>query len=184
MKRFFALLVIIFASCTVAMAQGRDKHNYEIGASGNIYGILGMMGGPARELGPGVHFEYRYDITKRIDIGGRLYYKYGTGTSAFTGEPTYGIVYNQAGAKAVADFNMRPNKLLRPFVGVGAGLGMIAEKRATGDKESSVYGTISPRIGLQIWRFRVALDFDFAYNGQYGFLGTETASSLNVGFTF
>ena len=32
--------------------------------------------------------------------------------------------------------------------------------------------------------FRIALEFDFAFNGQYGFLSPETANALNLSFTF
>lgn len=184
MKRILIFAALLFGAGVLSSAQVKDKHNYEVGVGVNAYGILGMVGGPSRYPGPGLHFEYRYDLADRFDVGGRIYYKYGKGQSAFTGEPTYGIVYNQAGVKAVADFNMRPGKSVRPYIGVGTGLGIISEKTASCNRAADIYGTVGPRIGLQMWRFRVALEFDFAYNGRYGFIGTETATALNLSFTF
>lgn len=184
MKRILIFAALLLGASVLSSAQVKDRHNYEVGVGVNAYGILGMVGGPGRYLGPGLHFEYRYDLADRFDVGGRIYYKYGKGHSAFTGEPTYGIVYNQAGVKAVADFNMCPGKSVRPYIGVGTGLGMITEKANGYKATASAYGTVGPRIGLQVWRFRVALEFDFAYNGRYGFIGTETATGLNVSFTF
>lgn len=185
MKRIAFFIVFLFATTIVpCMAQEQGKHSYEVGAGINAYGILGAVGGPGRTLGPGVHFEYRNSISDRFDLGGRIYYKYGTGESAPTGGPTWGIVFNQVGAKAVADFIMRPAKVVRPYIGAGAGAGMMIEKASTGTSDTSIYGTIGPRIGLQIWRFRLALEFDFAYNMQYGFLSTETATGLSLSYVF
>ena len=185
MKRIAFFIVFLFATTIVpCMAQEQGKHSYEVGAGINAYGILGAVGGPGRTLGPGVHFEYRNSISDRFDLGGRIYYKYGTGKSAPTGGPTWGIVFNQVGAKAVADFIMRPAKVVRPYIGAGAGAGMMIEKASTGTSDTSIYGTIGPRIGLQIWRFRLALEFDFAYNMQYGFLSTETATVLSLSYVF
>ena len=79
---------------------------------------------------------------------------------------------------------MRPAKVVRPYIGAGAGAGMMIEKASTGTSDTSIYGTIGPRIGLQIWRFRLALEFDFAYNMQYGFLSTETATGLSLSYVF
>lgn len=187
MKRLAIFIIsLLVCSSSLLSAQEKDRHNFEAGAGINIYGILGVMGGPSREFGPGIHFEYRYDYSDRVDFGGRLYYKYGEGHSAFTGEPTWGLVYNQVGLKAVTDFNMRPGKLVRPYIGAGLGAGAIHTHRisAQHNDDTALYGTIGPRIGLQIWRLRLALEFDFAFDGQYGFLSTETATSLTLSYTF
>ena len=85
MKRIAFFIVFLFATTIVpCMAQEQGKHSYEVGAGINAYGILGAAGGPGRTLGPGVHFEYRNSISDRFDLGGRIYYKYGTGESAPT----------------------------------------------------------------------------------------------------
>ena len=46
-------------------------------------------------------------IAGHFDIGGQIHYKYGKGESGFYGDGSmvYGLVYNQIGAKAVADYN-------------------------------------------------------------------------------
>ena len=182
-RRITAIIVALLVGFSTLASAQEKPHNYEVGAGVNVYGILGSVGGPGRSLGPGVHFEYRYDLSDRLDVGARAYYKYGDGRSAPTGEPTYGITFNQIGLKAVADYNFRPGKLLRPYIGVGAGAGVLFDKTYMGT-DSSTYGTVGPRLGLQLWRFRAALEFDFAYDFDYGFLSTETATSLTLSYTF
>ena len=93
-----------------------------------------------------------------------------------------GNVFNQVGTKVVADYIMWPEKVVRPYIAAGAG--MTIEKASTGSLGTSIYGTIDPRIGLQVWRFLLALEFDFAYNMQYGFLSTETATGLSLSCVF
>lgn len=77
---------------------------------------------------------------------------------------------------------MWPEKVVRPYIAAGAG--MTIEKASTGSSDTSIYGTIDPRIGLQVWHFLLALEFDFAYNMQYGFLSTETATGLSLSCVF
>lgn len=77
---------------------------------------------------------------------------------------------------------MRPEKVVRPYIGAGAG--MMIEKASTGSSDTSIYRTIDPRIDLQVWRFLLALEFDLAYNMQYGFLSTETATGLSLSYVF
>ena len=111
-RRITAIIVALLVGFSTLASAQEKPHNYEVGAGVNVYGILGTVGGPGRSLGPGVHFEYRYDLSDRLDVGARAYYKYGDGHSADTGEPSWYIVWNQIGLKAVADYNFRPGKLL------------------------------------------------------------------------
>ena len=67
---------------------------------------------------------------------------------------------------------------------VGLGAGMLVKDMSVGYTDTGIFGVIGPRVGVQIWRFRLALEFDFAFNGEYGFLHTETSTGLNLGFTF
>ena len=185
MKRLISIfLVTLVISSVSAFAQDKP-HNFEAGLGINIYG-LGAVGGPSKDFGPGFHFEYRYNYSERVDVGGRLYYKYGKGTSEFIGidYPTWGFVDNHIGLKGVADYNMRPGKSVRPYIGFGLGGAAMVTTRTNGDNSSEMFGTFGPRIGLQIWRFRVGLEIDFAFYGQYGFLSTETATALNLSFSF
>lgn len=185
MKRLISIfLVMLVISSISAFAQDKP-HNFEAGLGINIYGI-GAVGGPGKGLGPGFHFEYRYNYSERVDVGGRLYYKYGKGRSEFVGidSPTWGFVDNHIGLKGVADYNMRPGKSIKPYIGVGLGAVALLTTRTTGDNSSEMLGTFGPRIGLQIWRIRVAIESDIAFNGQYGVLNSETAHSLTLSYTF
>ena len=184
MKRLTTFLISVLL-CIISTAQEKDRHNYEIGIGINMGNILGAVGGPGRMLGPGTYFEYRYDLTDKIDFGGQLLYKYSKGSSAYIGDaPTFGIVYNQVGLKAVADYTTRPNKLVRPYIGVCIGGSMMFVNTTTGINSTEVFGIVGPRLGLQIWKFRIALELDFAFNGQYGFLSTESVGALNLSYTF
>ena len=185
MKRLISIfLVTLVISSVSAFAQDKP-HNFEAGLGINIYG-LGAVGGPSKDFGPGFHFEYRYNYSERVDVGGRLYYKYGKGTPAFTGmdSPTWGFVDNHIGLKGVADYNMRTGKSVRPYVGLGLGGAALVTTRTNGDNSSEMFGTFGPRIGLQMWRFRVAIESDIAFNGRYGVLSSETAHSLTLSYTF
>ena len=185
MKRLISIfLVTLVISSVSAFAQDKP-HNFEAGLGINIYG-LGAVGSPSKDFGPGFHFEYRYNYSERVDVGGRLYYKYGKGTSAFTGmdSPTWGFVDNHIGLKGVADYNMRTGKSVRPYIGLGLGGAAMVTTRTNGDNSSEMFGTFGPRIGLQMWRFRVAIESDIAFNGRYGVLSSETAHSLTLSYTF
>ncbi len=184
MRRAITLLISVLL-CITLVAQEKNRHNFEVGIGINMGNILGAVGGPGRGLGPGTYFEYRYNLTDKFDIGGQLNYKYSKGSSAYlVDRPTIGLVYNQVGLKAVADYTGRPNKLVRPYIGVGIGGTMMFTNRTTGTNSTEVFGIVGPRLGLQIWKFRIALEFDFAFNGQYGFQSTESVGALNLSFTF
>ena len=169
MKRIITFIAALaLGSSLLLSAQEKDRHHYDAGVGLNAYGILGSVGGPSRNNSLGFLFEYRYDYTDRVDFGAQALFKHSKGHSAFTGGPTWG----------------RPGKLVRPYIGAGFGGGMLFTKRDTGTNDTDIFGIIGPRLGLQIWRFRVGLEVDFAFDGQYGFLSTETATALNLSFSF
>lgn len=184
MRGLITAIFILFVMAGVsASAQGK-KHHYEAGVGINMYG-LGAVGGPSKDFGPGFHFEYRNDYTERVDFGGRMYYKYGKGRSAFTGDSTtWGFVDNHIGLKGVADYNARPGKSVRPYIGAGLGAAVMVTNRTTGENSCEAFGTFGPRVGLQMWRFRLALESDIAFNGRYGILSSESAHSLTLSYTF
>ena len=187
MKRIITFIIALsLGTSLLSSAQEKDRHHYDAGVGLNAYGILGFVGGPSRNISPGFLFEYRYDYTDRIDFGAQALFKYGKGHSAFIGEdyPKLGLTYIQIGLKAVADYNGRPGKLVRPYIGAGFGGGALFTQRTDGTNDTDIFGTIGPRLGLQIWRFRIGLEIDFAFDGQYGFLCTETATALNLSFSF
>ena len=98
--------------------------------------------------------------------------------------PTWGFVDNHIGLKGVADYNMRTGKSVRPYIGLGLGGAAMVTTRTNGDNSSEMFGTFGPRIGLQMWRFGVAIESDIAFNGRYGVLSSETAHSLTLSYTF
>ena len=133
MKRIITFIAALtLGSSLLLSAQEKDRHHYDAGVGLNAYGILGSVGGPSRNNSLGFLFEYRYDYTDRVDFGAQALFKHGKGHSAFTGGPTWGLTYNQIGLKGVADYNGRPGKLVRPYIGAGFGGGMLFTKRDTG----------------------------------------------------
>ena len=186
MKRVLLLIVVLMTlSSTMVSAQKGDKHHFDVGVGLNGYGIIGYVGGPERDLSPSVFLEYRFGLTKHIDIGLQANYRFGKGETAPTGvEPTQSIKYNQIGAKAVADYIFLASFPVRPFIGAGIGLGNLYTHISSGSKFDDFFGSVGPRVGVEVWRFRLSLEFDFAFDGQYGFISTETASTLNLSFSF
>lgn len=185
MKRIL-VTVILLANVALGFAQQKNSNNFEIGVGVNSYGILGCVGGPGRSLGPGTYIEYRSAFAEHFDAGTQVNYKCGDGCSAAVGPSveSFGIRFNQVAAKVLADYNVCPSRTVNPYVGMGLGIGEMFEKTSKGTKDRETYGTLCPRIGVQIWRIRLAIEVDFAYNGEYGFLDTETSTALNIGFSF
>lgn len=65
-------MLLVFV-CTCASAQSIvGSHSFEIGGGINLFGLIASHGGPDRELGPGVFFEYRYAFAEHFDVGGRI----------------------------------------------------------------------------------------------------------------
>ena len=180
MKRFALLLTLILGLHTLSSAQEIDKHNFEGGVSITSYTTLfaHVDGLGAHYDGNGLYFEYRYNVTDYIDFGGKLYYQYSTGLSAPTGTPISKITYNQIGIKGFADLNILPGKKVCPYVGVSIG----GTNNITNGRNRFL-GTISPRIGVEVWRIRAAIELDYLYEPNYG-IKHKKHLSLNIGFVF
>lgn len=185
MKRTIITLILL-VNAVLGFAQQKGTNGFEIGGGINAYGILGACGGPTRYFGPGFYVEHKKAIAEHFDVGVQLNYKYGNGDSVFIGDgtPGYSIKYNQIGLKAVGDYNLCPSRFVSPYFGVGLGVGELFEKTSKSTKDNETYGTLCPRVGVQVWRFRLAIEMDFAYDFKYGFLSTPTSTALNVGFAF
>jgi len=176
-----------FDSKNTSLPPTKGTHHYDLGGGVNLFGILGAVGGPGRELGPGAYFEYRYAFAEHFDIGGQVNFKCGKGHSAYSGpeSPTFDFFDNQIALKAVADYNICPSRLASPYIGIGAGAGYMFSKRLDNNEVNHYpYGILGGRIGVQIWRFRLAVECDFALTRPYGFSPEETSTALNLGFTF
>ena len=97
MKRLFAASLLVFV-CICASAQSIvGSHSFEIGGGIILYGLIASHGGPERELGPGVFFEYRYAFAEHFDVGGQLNFKCGKGHPEYSGpgSPTFEFFDNQ-----------------------------------------------------------------------------------------
>ena len=184
MKRVFLMAIWLLLLGTVAFAQEKGKHNFEAGGGINAFGIPGVVGGPSKEAGMGLYVEYRYNGTKWIDLGIQANFKHAKGRSAFTGVPTWGFVDNQIGLKALVDLKMLPNMLVCPYIGLGLGRGVIFSTSEKNGNSTGTYGILGPRIGLQIWRIRLALEYDFANDGFFDLSSRESSLGLNIGYTF
>lgn len=185
MKRLFAASLLVFV-CICASAQSIvGSHSFEIGGGINLFGLIASHGGPDRELGPGVFFEYRYAFAEHFDVGGQLNFKCGKGRPEYSGpgSPTFEFFDNQVALKAVADYNICPSRLASPYIGIGAGTGYMFSKLLENNQINHYpYGIVGGRIGIQVWRFRIALECDFAL--KHGLSSEETSTALNLSFTF
>ena len=193
MKRILLSVLASLVSAVCLSGQEAGSSVFEIGAGLNIYGTLGAMGGPYRYFSPGIYGEYRYGAAERFDIGAQLNYRFGNGESDyFVDFGQWKLRFNQVNLKAVADFKMRPSRAVRPFIGVGAGAGLIKEERigdlskvswTVSPVEKWFFGTVGPRLGLHIKRFRVAIETDLAFDMEH-WDSIATATALNVGYSF
>ena len=183
MKRLLLLGALIICAYSLSFAQESDKHNFEGGVSESIYPNV-ADGANTHYQGYGLYFEYRYNLIDHIDLGGKVYYQYSTGRSVFTGDmlSVFPITYNQIGVKGFADLNILPGKKVCPFVGFSLGIADVAESYK-GNTYHEFRGTISPRIGVEVWRIRIATELDYGYDPGYG-IKHERTLTLNVGFVF
>ncbi|MBO4924067.1 MAG: outer membrane beta-barrel protein [Bacteroidales bacterium] len=193
MKRILLSVLASLVSAVCLSGQEAGSSVFEIGAGLNIYGTLGAMGGPYRYFSPGIYGEYRYGAAERFDIGAQLNYRFGNGESDyFVDVGQWKLRFNQVNLKAVADFKMRPSRAVRPFIGVGIGAGLIKEERIGDLSKVSwtvspvkkwFFGTVGPRLGIHIKRFRVAIETDLAFDTEH-WDSIATATALNVGYSF
>lgn len=193
MKRILLSVLASLVSAVCLSGQEAGSSAFEIGAGLNIYGTLGATGGPFRYFSPGIYGEYRYGAAERFDIGAQLNYRFGNGESDyFVDVGQWKLRFNQVNLKAVADFKMCPSRAVRPFIGVGVGAGLIREERigdlstvswTVSPVEKWFFGTVGPRLGIHIKRFRVAIGTDLAFDTEH-WDSIATATALNVGCSF
>lgn len=193
MKRILLSVLASLVSAVCLSGQEAGSSAFEIGAGFNIYGTLGATGGPFRYFSPGIYGEYRYGAAEHFDIGAQLNYRFGNGESDyFVDVGQWKLRFNQVNLKAVADFKMCPSRAVRPFIGVGVGAGLIREERigdlstvswTVSPVEKWFFGTVGPRLGIHIKRFRVAIGTDLAFDTEH-WDSIATATALNVGYSF
>lgn len=181
-----ALPLLLVSSGLSAQTQhlSGTKHRFEIGAGADIYGILGAVGGPARNPGLKVFFEYRYMPAKGWDVGANIAYQYGTGSTMYPEECR--LEFHQPNIMAVSDYTFRYGKDFSPFLGAGLGAGFqTTEVSGSQTAYNEVYGTVCPRIGVEILRhFRIIIELKYAWNTEYGFLSTQSSKGICFSWTF
>lgn len=187
MKRII-IAILLLANMAVGYAQQKNRNSFELGVGYNVFGITRADGSNSRDNGPGAYFEFRNAVAEHFDLGVQLSYKYGKGHTMYISAdtPSKDITYNQAGLKGVADYNLWPTRTVCPYAGVSLGAGELFGKFADGTKDHYTYGIIGPRIGVQIWHFRISIEADFAFSGgyMYGLISEPSALSASIGYRF
>jgi len=195
MKRLIVVICLIAVSSIISSAQETEKENglnvFEIGVGLNISNAFEVYGGPKTGLGPGAYFEYRYKLSQCFDVGGQALYKYSKGKEYVfpIDEPAPDAVSHHVGLKALADYNFCPDRLANPYIGLSVGFGGMFLQDSYTARANYFYRTFGPRVGVQIKRFRLGVEADFAcYNVGRGsrnfFRSFEVSTGINLGFCF
>lgn len=184
MKRFALLLALVIGVGTLSFAQEDNKHNIEVGVGANGLAIF-LVGEPGRNIGIGLHTEYRSDYSKYINFATKVYFMHSKGESDSPIEPIKYFNSNQIGIKTGVDLNILPSKRVCPYVGLAVGGGVNTEGGLDRTHTTSdIYGTVGSRIGVQIGPIRTSLESDLFFNGGHHFSLDGMFLALNVGYTF
>lgn len=184
MKRFALLLALVIGVGTLSFAQEDNKHNIEVGVGANALATY-LDGGPGRNIGIGLHTEYRSDYSKYINFATKVYFMHSKCESNIAVEPTRYFYSNQIGIKTGVDLNILPSKSVCPYVGLAVGGGIDTEGGLDRTyRTSDIYGTVGSRIGVQIGPIRTSLESDLFFNGGHDFSLDGMFLALNVGYTF
>ncbi len=185
MKTWIAFISFVLLSVT-ALAQDYEGSKFELGAGVDGYGIVGAVGGPSKNLGPEIYAEYRYGFNEHFSCGAKFSYKFGKVTTEnyketeITKEMFY---YHQPEIKFLTEYMILKSGLIRPYVSVNLGLGGLFDRNNSSNNKT-VYGLVGPGIGVQIWRFRLALNRDYAFNAEKGFISDLSSYGITLGYVF
>ncbi len=185
MKTWIAFISFVLLSVT-ALAQDYEGSKFELGAGVDGYGIVGAVGGPSKNLGPEIYAEYRYGFNEHFSCGAKFSYKFGKVTTEnyketeITKEMFY---YHQPEMKLLTEYMILKTGLIRPYVSVNLGLGGLFDRNNSSNNKS-VYGLVGPGIGVQIWRLRLALNRDYAFNAEKGFISDLSSYGITLGYVF
>ena len=185
MKRFALRLALVIGVGTLSFAQEDNKHNIEVGVGASGLSTF-LVGGPGRNIGIGLHTEYRSDYSKYINFATKVYFmhsKCDSGASSIG--PTKYFNSNQIGIKTGVDLNILPSKRVCPYVGLAVGGGINTEGGLDRTHTTSdIYGTVGSRIGVQIGPIRTSFESDLFFDGGHHFSLDGMFLALNVGYTF
>ncbi len=185
MKTWIAFIGLVVLSVTVS-AQDYEGSKFEFGAGADGYGILGAVGGPSKNLGPEIYAEYRYGFNEHFSCGAKLSYKFGKVTTENyreTGMTKEVLCYHQPEMKFLAEYMILKAGLVRPYVGVNLGAGSLFETDHS-SIDKTMYGLVGPSIGIQIWRLRLALNREYAFNAEKGFISDVSSYGITLGYVF
>lgn len=163
MKRVLLFVCSLFAFSIVSSAQIKEGNNFEIGGGYNFTSSYRTDGSRLKFSGPGAYFEYRYESDTHMYFGGQLDYKYayGDGFMVLDEGITYDTNYNQICAEGLFGYTFLASSLVCPFIGIGAGFGFVFTNSVNDRQTFNFFWALTPRVGVQIWRFRLTCDFDF-----------------------
>lgn len=184
MKRlqFFLLLAVLFLANNAGQCLASNRHDFELGASCNVY-AFGMKPG-LRALGPGVYFEYKFRILDYLSVGARADYMFSK-EAKYDGATSLGN-YNQGGLQILADLHLPYSRAVSPFISVLFGPGYGAKSKSGQVSSQEFYLSYGARIGVRIKdkvsiSFMHAFDYDPKINRVWGLY---SSIGLAVGYCF
>jgi len=197
MRKFISIMCLFAASSAIASAQIKDGFTFEVGAGyAFTYSII-KDAGFDKVTGPGVYFEFREGDGGLFDLGAQIHYKYATGDAyTFEGErEDFKARCNEMGLKGVMDINICPDDIVNPYIGGAMGFGGMYMNSSADLRGSFFYPIIGLRFGVQIQRFRLALELDNECMGvgwrvrSWGvsrstYRGLASTLGLNLAYTF
>jgi len=198
MEKTFVTLFLIFASFLFSYGQVKEGNNFEVGGIYSFAFSQASNGTNYNISGPGAYFEYRYEFDPRIHVGVRFDYRYANGPGHEYDEAgiRYETNYNQFCLKGLCGYTFCAEKVVSPFVGIGIGGGLLYTHRMDNKNFINYSYVLTPRVGVQIKRFRLTCDLDLLGNSYYkrsiGYSSFSkrvisihtTVVSLNLGFQF
>jgi len=202
MKRFFSIVCFLAVFPILSHAQIKEGNNFEIGGGYNFASSYRTDGRRLKFSGPGAYFEYRYESDNHMYYGGQLDYKYayGDGFMVMGEGVTYKTNYNQICIEGLFGYTFLTSSVVNPFVGIGAGCGLVFTNSEDNKQSFYLSWVLTPRVGVQIWRFRITCDFDLLcdrgrsswfrvggssiYRSASSYNVYSSIISLNLGFRF
>jgi len=164
-KTVLIAFFLFVVSSAISFAQVKDGLKFEIGGGYHFNKAFGVSNGLGKTSGPEAYFEIR-NCDKNIDYGGQLCYKYSTGSGYATDN---GQILDQIGhlalLKAIADYNICPDCIVNPYVGLGLGIGYLHVDRSDNLKSDNLAFALSVRLGCQISIVRLTFDYDIYSTG-------------------
>lgn len=91
--------------------------------------------------------------------------------------------YHQPEMKFLTEYMILKTGLIRPYVSVNLGLGGLFDRNHSSNNKT-VYGLVGPGIGVQVWRFRLAVNRDYAFNADNGFISDLSSYGITLGYVF